>query len=103
MDRVTHIADGTDIVVTVDGLYDISYKFNFTAGLGVPIALQIDDTAVPGSTVTATADAGEMGGRVILSLSAGQVIKLTNISRQTLTVCAAPAVAAQVNILRVGG
>jgi hypothetical protein len=96
----THTAGTTTVTVATAGTYKIDYEVNITAGIGAQIAIAVNGVVDASTPVSALVATGQLSGTAILDLAAGDVITLRNNSLVALTVTLAPAVGAQLNVLR---
>ncbi len=98
---ITHTAGTISVAVTSAGVYEIDYSVNITAGVGSAIAIAINgtvDASTPKSALVAT---GEVSGKAMVALAAGDVITLRNDSATPFTLSLAPGVGAQLTITKV--
>ncbi len=97
---VAHTAATTTFTVTEAGFYEVLYSVNYTAGVGAQIAVAVNGTVNPQSSVSLLTATGHVNGVVILSLAAGDVITLRNNSATAITLALAPSVAAQIALVK---
>ncbi|EKQ54028.1 MAG: hypothetical protein A370_03360, partial [Clostridium sp. Maddingley MBC34-26] len=98
LSSIAHTAGTTTITVTNAGIYEIKYSISITAGIGSQVAIAVNGTVDPSTSVSALVATGEISGIAMLTLAAGDVITLRNNSAVALTVALAPAVSAQLTI-----
>ena len=97
---ITHTIGTTAVTVPIDGIYQVNYSVNITAGALSSIAITVNGTVDASTTVDALVTTGIISGEAILSLSAGDIITLRNTSAIAFTMDLAPGVGAQLNILQ---
>jgi hypothetical protein len=97
---VTHTAGSTSVTVVTAGTYQIFYGASITVGVGSAIAIAVGGTPDASTNIAALVSSGELTGEAILTLAAGDVITLTNNSAIPFTTTLAPAVGAQLNIIK---
>jgi hypothetical protein len=97
---VTHTAGTTTITVTSAGTYEVIYGVNITAGNGSAIAVAVNGTVDASTTVTSLVSTGNVGGRAMLTLAAGDVITMRNNSAVAMTTDLAPGTGAQLTVKR---
>ncbi|MFN5746144.1 MAG: BclA C-terminal domain-containing protein [Methylococcaceae bacterium] len=96
----SHIPSTTVISVSDNGVYQVSYSVNITAGVGSQIAIAVNGTVHPSTPITALVATGQVSGTAQLELTAGDVITLRNNSATPLVMTLAPGVGAQVNLIK---
>ncbi|MEL1135717.1 collagen-like protein, partial [Desulfitobacterium sp. THU1] len=100
LSNVTHTAGATTVTVGVAGNYLIEYSLSATAGVGASISIAVNGVVDPSTPKTALVTTGQVEGNAILVLAAGDVITLRNNSAIPITTDLAPAVGAQLNLLK---
>lgn len=95
---IVHTAGAASITVAVSGTYQIDYGVSITAGVGSAIAIAVNGTVDPSTSLTALVATGGISGSAMLTLTAGDTLTLTNNSAIQLTLALAPAVGAQFTI-----
>ena len=98
LSNITHAANSTIITVSNAGTYLISYSVNIMTGVGSAIAVAVNGTVDVSTQVPSLVATGEIGGSVVLTLAAGDVITLRNNSAVPLTLTLAPNVGAQLTL-----
>lgn len=95
---ITHTAGTTTLVVPSAGAYEITYSVSLTAGIGSSFAIAINGTVNPLSVTNSLIATGQVSGRVILTLAAGDVVTCRNNSLIAVTMALAPANGAQLTL-----
>jgi hypothetical protein len=100
---VTHTAGSNSIVVPSAGVYLVTYNVTMTAGVGSVVAVSVNGTVAPSTSLSAVVATGQVHGSAMLTLTAGDIISLTNYSAIPLTVALAPGVGAQLTVAQLTG
>ncbi|MGB8450814.1 MAG: hypothetical protein WCD89_00640 [Anaerocolumna sp.] len=96
---VTHTAATAEVTVPTTGFYQIDYGINITAGTGAAIAISVNGTPDASTNIDVLVATGETTGTAMLSLTAGDVLRLTNNSGVAFTMDLAPGIGAQFNVI----
>jgi hypothetical protein len=98
---VTHTAGTTTLTVPTSGTYSVEYCTTFTAGVGATLAIAVNGSVDPSTSVTFLTATGTVCGQAVLALAAGDVVTLRNNSAVAFTLALAPAVSAQLIVNQV--
>jgi hypothetical protein len=98
LSNVTHTAGTTTVTISTSGTYEVSYSVSITAGIGSQIAVAVNGTVNPSTPISTLVATGNVSGRAILVLAAGDVLTLRNNSATPMTMTLAPGVGAQMNV-----
>jgi hypothetical protein len=101
LDDITHTAGTTTLTVSTAGTYQIDYQVSITAGIGSQLAVAVNGVVNSSTPVTTLVATGLNAGTAMLNLSAGDVVTLRNNSLVAMTMALAPAVSAQMNLVRI--
>ncbi|MNS39444.1 Collagen triple helix repeat protein [compost metagenome] len=86
------------MVIYEAGTYEVSYNVATTAGIGASIALAVNGTVSPSTTLALLTATGYTSGRAVLTLAAGDILTLRNNSAVPITLALAPNVGAQLSL-----
>ncbi|MFI0435392.1 MAG: hypothetical protein ACH350_06675 [Parachlamydiaceae bacterium] len=98
---ITHTVPQTTITVPQTGVYQINYNVSITTGAGSALAIAVNGTVDPSTTIPALIATGEVSGSCLLSLTAGNTISLRNNSAIPLVLSLAPGVGAMLVVVEV--
>lgn len=98
LSNVSHTAGTTTAVISIAGTYELSYSVSITAGIGSQIAVAVNSTVNASTEINTLVATGNISGKAILSLAAGDVLTLRNNSAVAMTMNLAPGVGAQMTI-----
>jgi hypothetical protein len=99
---IDHFPGSTTFVVFDAGVYAIDYHVSVISGEGSQVAVAVNGLVVPDSAVDVLTSPGQVGGSLMLSLNAGDVVTLRNNSAVALTMPLIPAVGAQFTLQHLG-
>jgi hypothetical protein len=95
---VAHSPGSAVFFVATAGVYEIDYTVNITAGFGSQFALTVNASVDSSTQTLASTGNQSIGGSVVLSLAAGDVITLRNNSSVAATLTVAPSPGARLTI-----
>jgi hypothetical protein len=95
---ITHTAGTTTVTVPATGVYKIDYGVTITSGVGSAIAVVVNGAVDASTNVDFLVATGQQTGSAIMSLAAGDVLRLRNNSATPFTCDLAPGVGAQMNV-----
>ena len=95
---VAHSPGSAVVFVATAGVYEIDYTVNITAGFGSQFALTVNASVDSSTQTLASTGNQSIGGSVVLSLAAGDVITLRNNSSVAATLTVAPSPGARLTI-----
>jgi len=88
--------------VQTAGRYEIAYSVNITDGLNSAVALTVNGFVFPNSSVPMLTAAGQLSGRLVLILDAGEMIGLRNDGPCDISLAISPLVGAQITVKMLG-
>lgn len=100
VDCVVHTPNTAQIFIRKSGNYEVFYSIFTTLGAGATISLAVNGAVNPSTTLIVPVAVGDVTGKVILPLRAGDFLTLRNSSTVTLTLSVAPALGAQLTLER---
>lgn len=99
---IAHTPGVTTMLIGAAGVYEIDYSVSLTGGIGSQIGVAVNGVVLNASTVPVLVAAGNVSGRIMVSLASGDVLTLRNNSATPLTLALAPAAGAQLTVKQIG-
>ena len=97
---ITHVPGSAQITVPSSGQYLITYQVSHGLGAAARLALTVNGSVIPFTSIQLQTDGGNSGGQTILILAANDTITARNNSSTSMLLLGDPAVGAQITVTR---
>ena len=97
---ITHVPGSAQITVPSSGQYLITYQVSHGLGAAARLALTVNGSVIPFTSIQLQTDGGNSGGQTILILAANDTITARNNSSTRMLLLGDPAVGAQITVTR---
>lgn len=100
LENITHSPNTIQVFIRKSGVYQVYYGVNNIAG-NAAISLAVNGAVHPSATIPLDVTESETSGKVLLNLRTGDFLALRNNSAGAITLAVAPAVGAQLTLVRI--
>jgi hypothetical protein len=101
LQNITHTAGSPNVTINTTGVYKVEYGVVISTGIGAELAIFVNGVAAPNARIYFESAQCNYRGSAILSLTAGDVIKLRNNSSVTFYISISPYVGAEMTVTKV--